>query len=534
MSSARTASSDSPRRLRVLEVVHAFPPRSFAGTELYTHHLARALTAQGHTVHVLYPVFEPGRAPLEVTRGHWNGVDVIELWRGGAARPGEFWNRELDPVLAGLLRDGGYDVVHFQHLANLSASWLEVARDAGVPSVLKVDDMYLYCARHHLVDGDLQYCAAGPESVDKCARCCHGPRAGRAERDALAQRFELLRGAAFEATAVHCASHFVRADGLRHGALPDSAEVIHTGIEPFDVAPRVPGSGRVRVGYLGAIHARKGVRVLLEAIRRVRARMPDAPLEFALRGYAADDRALVAELEALVRQGAVHWGGPFSPADRTEIFAGLDVLVAPSLGENYPFVLREALHAGVPVIATRIAGVPEIVREGLNGFLVPPGDPSALASLFLRIAADPACLGRLRPGSAPVKTIAEEAREIARLFARVCGRGPAAAIDALMKEGAYARAQELLEAELVSCGPSAPLLLRLGVAAFRQGKLERAFDVLTQAAAYAPVDADVIVSHVAVAHELGRVPELVPAIVRAHRANPGDVDLAALFHALCE
>jgi len=518
----------------VLEVVHAFPPRSFAGTELYTHHMARALSALGHSVQVLYPVFEAGHAPLALTRGHWNGVDVIELQRGTAAEPGEFWNRELDPVLAKLLRTEHYDVVHFQHLANLSASWLEVARDAGVPSVLKVDDMYLYCARHHLVGGDEQYCAAGPESVEKCTRCCFGPRAGRSEHDGMARRFEVLRRAAFAASAVHCASRFVREDGLRHGALPQSAEVIHTGIEPFARAPRRPGDGRVRVGYLGAIHARKGVRVLLEAVRRVRESALSARLELVLRGYAADDRGLLRAVESLARTGALSYGGPFSPDDRSEIFAGLDVLVAPSLGENYPFVLREALHAGVPVIATRIAGVPEIVREGVNGFLVPPGDAEALATLLLRIAADPACLGRLRPDVAPVKTIAEEAREVADLLARVCGRGSSAPIDALMRVGAYARAQQLLEAELASRGPSAPLLLRLGVAAFRQGKLEHAFEVLAQASQHAPVDADVIVSHVAVAHELGRVPELVPAIVRAHRANPEDAELAALFHALCE
>jgi len=333
---------------------------------------------------------------------------------------------------------------------------------------------------------------------------------------------------------VHCASRFVREDGLRHGALPGSAEVIHTGIAPFARLPRQPSRGRVRVGYLGAIHARKGVRVLLEAIRDVYRRVPDAPLEFVLRGYTADDPGLLASLEELVRAGRATYAGSFGPEERAEIFAGLDVLVAPSLGENYPFVLREALHAGVPVIATRIAGVPEIVREGVNGFLVPPGDPNALAALLLDVAGDPACLDRLRPDATPVKTIAEEAREVTALFARVCTRRSASPVDALMRVGAYERAVELLEASLVSEGPSAPLLLRLGVAAFHLGKLERAFDALSQAAQHAPVDADVIVSHVAVAHELGRVPELVPEIVRAHRANPEDAELAALFHALCE
>jgi len=84
-------------------------------------------------------------------------------------------------------------------------------------------------------------------------------------------------------------------------------------------------------------------------------------------------------------ENATYWGS-FTTEQRAQVFSEIDLLVMPSLGENYPFILREALYAGLPVVATAIAGVPEIIRDGENGFLIPPGDVEALADIFAKIA----------------------------------------------------------------------------------------------------------------------------------------------------
>jgi glycosyltransferase involved in cell wall biosynthesis len=68
----------------------------------------------------------------------------------------------------------------------------------------------------------------------------------------------------------------------------------------------------------------------------------------------------------------------------------MDVFVLPSLSEGLPLSLLEAMAAGKPIVATSVGGVPEVVRDGHTGFLVPPCDPDALAARVLFVLQDPA------------------------------------------------------------------------------------------------------------------------------------------------
>ena len=98
--------------------------------------------------------------------------------------------------------------------------------------------------------------------------------------------------------------------------------------------------------------------------------------------------------EALVdgiRDPRVTFHGAFQPGELGRVLAGLDVLVAPSLWyENTPFSVLEALHVGLPVVASDLGGIREIVVPGRCGHLFPAGDAGALAAVLDRIAADPA------------------------------------------------------------------------------------------------------------------------------------------------
>jgi glycogen synthase len=81
------------------------------------------------------------------------------------------------------------------------------------------------------------------------------------------------------------------------------------------------------------------------------------------------------------------------------ILASLDVLVLPSAYEEMGSVLVEAMAAGVPVVASAVGGIPEVVRDGETGLLVPPGDVTTLAAVLDRLAADPDLRARLAAGA---------------------------------------------------------------------------------------------------------------------------------------
>ena len=83
------------------------------------------------------------------------------------------------------------------------------------------------------------------------------------------------------------------------------------------------------------------------------------------------------------------------------LFRAADASVLSSAWENFPHTLVEALAVGTPVVATAVGGVPEIVRDGENGLLVPAGDPAALAAALRRFLGDAELQARLREGAAP-------------------------------------------------------------------------------------------------------------------------------------
>jgi len=94
-------------------------------------------------------------------------------------------------------------------------------------------------------------------------------------------------------------------------------------------------------------------------------------------------RRAVAELGIL---SAVEFLGPARPEDLPRVYAGCDVYCAPSLGgETLGIVLLEAMASGTPVVASRIPGYDETVRDGIDGVLVPPSDPDALASALVGV-----------------------------------------------------------------------------------------------------------------------------------------------------
>jgi len=203
----------------------------------------------------------------------------------------------------------------------------------------------------------------------------------------------------------------------------DKLHIIHCGVFPDRYAatdsPAIPPrrEGEVRLLFVGRLAPVKGLRVLFKALAEV---VPDLPhLHMVVVGD-GPDRALL-EAAAKPLGDAVTFTGYLSQAEVAQVMQGTDVLVLPSFAEGVPVVLMEALASARPVIATQVAGVSELVEDGTTGFLVPPGDATALADRIRRLASDPELRARLgAAGPAVVATdfnIRTEAARLATLFA---------------------------------------------------------------------------------------------------------------------
>jgi glycosyltransferase involved in cell wall biosynthesis len=195
-----------------------------------------------------------------------------------------------------------------------------------------------------------------------------------------------------------CISHFCRSQGMIFAAPEhwDRMRIVHCGVDPdrYD-APRAGAAGK-RILFVGRLAAVKGVLVLLEAFARVRAAHGDAHLT--LVGDGAERPALEARVAELGLGDAVRFAGYLNQDEVAAELARADLFALPSFAEGVPVVLMEAMAARLPVLATRIAGIGELVEEGVSGRLVPPGDPDAFAAALDALLSDPE--GRVAMGEA--------------------------------------------------------------------------------------------------------------------------------------
>jgi len=170
--------------------------------------------------------------------------------------------------------------------------------------------------------------------------------------------------------------------------------LIYMGLEPDILKPgnsgelrnklEIESSGKL-IGYVGRLDPVKGPQFFIEAARICLASNPG--LKFVLCGEGSLRRQLEDRVDLLGLKGRIIFLG--WREDAPDIISCLDMLILPSLNEAVGIVLIEAQSLGVPVIASNVGGVPETLRDGQTGILVPPGDPRAIAEAAAGLLADP-------------------------------------------------------------------------------------------------------------------------------------------------
>lgn len=434
--------------MRILLVCHGLPPESLGGVEQHVDGLARALCAAGHDVHVFARTGAPGRPQGELLHGglvhgglpHGGGQPAVTRavyrWEGLTGLPSIYDCTPMAAVLGSFVaaeRAAGrtFDVAHVHHLTGLSADALAALGEAGVPTVLTLHDYWLQCPR-----GQMWHVRGEPcERVepDRCGECLHrtfphwvtatgGPQAAAAVH-------ARARATLAHATRLVLPSARALDPWLALGVPAGRFTVVQNGVDT-DALAALPapacGPGPLRLGYLGTLIPSKGLHVLLDAVSRVARQRPRA-VELRVHGnvvpYHGDETYPLRCFGQLGPDGAVSFHGPYDRGALPRILAELDVVCAPALWrEVFGLTVREALAAGRPVLASRIGGLQDAVKDGVEGRLLPPGDAAAWAAAIEALAADRSAVramaARTRPRARGFAAMAEELTAVYRDAAR--------------------------------------------------------------------------------------------------------------------
>ncbi|MCG3174684.1 MAG: D-inositol-3-phosphate glycosyltransferase [Myxococcota bacterium] len=453
--------------MRVLMVIHDFPPRIMAGTEIYAWRLARQLMSLGHAVAVFcgeYDVFQPeGKAILDSFGGvpvfrhvhHRRRDGFVSCWENPAA------GKALRQTAA----DFRPDILHVHHTLDIGLSGLRALQSEETPMIATLHDYFPLCPRGG------QMMRAGGELCQKaisiiCADCVPDQAAASAwvERQALrwtprlaaiappsasqwvrAHRTDLaplvdrlfmksaggksraapippLPASAIETRLrafrevygrmrrVIAPSRFLYERMKDHGFDNGRLIILPHGHDASGFSPAPRGPGPVRFGFVGTPSFSKGLDVFCAAASQV------TGAEFLVFGDTGVFPAFTRPL--MERTGdRIQWRGPFDPMNAGAVYREFDALVIPSRWyENAPLTIAEARMARMPVIASRLGALPEAVRDGVDGLLFNPGDAGLLAACMRRLTENPALLRELAGNAPAVQPIEEHARTIGKLY----------------------------------------------------------------------------------------------------------------------
>ncbi len=456
--------------LRILHAIHDFLPQAQAGSEIYAHDLCRAQLDRGHHVTLVCATFDPARQHGSVDWRVVNGIPVVEITNNWICSRFEDTYRPplVTDRLASVLDAVQPQVLHVHNLLNLSFDLPAMARAAGARVVATLHDYTLVCPsggqRLHRADSHVCHRL----EPDRCARCFgESPFGTRAAFSRLAGRQRLLAAPlAIAARAVRAMAPTLTATVAGHlPTLPATADDITArldaarrvlaqidlvvapsasiasayaglgvererlrisdyGFRPRSERPvRALRSGLVRIGFVGTPVWHKGLHVLIDAVRQ----LPTHQFVLSVHGDTAVFPDYIEDLRQRSRGVPVEFAGAFTRERADAVYDALDVLVVPSIWlENSPLVVHEAFMAGVPVVASRIGGLADLVQHGRNGLLFEPGNADSLAAALHALIADPALLHRLREAQTDVKSIECDALEWDAAYGDVLGVANAA------------------------------------------------------------------------------------------------------------
>jgi 1,2-diacylglycerol 3-alpha-glucosyltransferase len=351
--------------MRVLTVSHGYPP-VVSGVSLVVQKIARAMVRKGHAVTVV-----TASEHTDSYHDDDDGVDVVRVH----SVPNPFWeeaplpltrSRQLEEIAAHFQPE----ILHAQESALLALQLLYVNRELGLPLVATCHFVPKFAALYFAWKGE-------PQDLV----------------ETIAWHYSIWLFNQFDRVVFPTAAH--RSFFLEKGLHAPTA-IISNGV---DTARYRPQNGRAedvearyelpaapRILFVSRLARDKEIDVLIRAMRKVHSAL-GAHLFLAGRG---DDRPRLEALTAeLGLERCVHFLGFVPEEDMPALYRAMHLFAIASRVEVQSIPTLQAAATGLPIVAANALALPELVSDGVNGFLVPPGDPEAMAKAMVMILRDP-------------------------------------------------------------------------------------------------------------------------------------------------
>jgi len=436
--------------MKILKVVHSFPPFTFAGTEVYSCRLSKELLKK-HQVFVFFRVNDPQQEEYSLRRSNFEGLRIYSInhtFGKCSSFEKTYRDRDIDGKFAEALEEINPDVVHIHHLLSLSHGIVDEIKKRNIPIVYTLHDYWLLCYRGQLINESLKICEGKsdhdcidclkyllnikkyslriyytvrkllPARLLKVLKNLHLIITGRVPEEKIGEFRRSVRDLSSKIDLFIAPSNFMKNEFVNHGF--PQRKIIHSdyGFNNDGYNLSVKRNREIlRIAFLGTLLPSKGVDILISAFKEIKVKNIELSIHGRLHRYFGYEYfpGLLQRLSKDDRR--IGFKGEFDNKEIGSILSGVDLLVAPSIWqENSPLVIHEAFLAKTPVIASRIGGIPELVTDGVNGLLFKPGDRGDLKRKLEYVIVNREILDKFRKNLPKIKSIEENAQELENIY----------------------------------------------------------------------------------------------------------------------
>ncbi len=393
--------------MRILLIIHGYPPYYMAGSEVYTYNLAQEL-AKRNEVFVFHRIEDKNLPLYECFDSEDNGVK-IRCINNYEPENATFYDKYLNPKIDNMFRDYVKlvkpDVVHIGHLSHLSTQIPIIAkREFGLPVLFTIHDFWMFCHRGQLINPENWKICPLP-NTKQCTRCAayHYQNPDFAF-ELIREREEHIKQVIDCIDVFFAPSHTLEKFFVDMGV--DKSKIFYSkyGFNVSKICKRTKLlHDTITFGFMGRIIYTKGIHILCEAFSKL-----NGNSRLVIWGDAENNYGR--ELKEKYPDNRIEFKGSYHTDDLQKVLDSFDILVCPSIWlENAPLVIQEAQCAGIPILTSDKGGMAELVHNGEDGYTFELGNADDLCSKMQNIVNNPQKLLSLKPSLEQVRSIKEDA-----------------------------------------------------------------------------------------------------------------------------
>jgi glycosyltransferase involved in cell wall biosynthesis len=413
--------------MKILQINYGWPPVR-GGIIRYLYYLCFELTKLGHEVRVFFPGWFDKKEKTYLKHSFEGKVKLLALLNT-PNKPRRLddplsyiKNESIDILFETYLEEEMPDIAHIHTLMGLTGKVIEILKRKKIPILFTLSNYWYICPELELFHDGGVLCE-GPDDGENCFKCSilKGNRESlRNNIKKWKKKVSYYREILNKGDLIIAISRYVREKYVKFGIKREKFIILPLVSKVVDFAiPKefYPSFRKITFGFYTTLVPYKGPQIAISAFKKLLKKYPDFDLELHLYGYMPDGHFRRKLFNLMNGEERIKYRGPYDYDTINNVFKEIDVaLIVPIWEECQGLVIQEALAAKLLVVASRIGGIPEVIKHRKNGFLVKPNSVTSLYRMLSYIVENPDVIRKIKLNIEPLKGVREHAKELSKIY----------------------------------------------------------------------------------------------------------------------